>query len=334
MKIFIGPRLRKLRREKGETQAAVARNLGISTSYVNLLENNERSISASVLLRLLQAYGVDWRDIADETNTSMLADMRVALEDPLFDPVRPDIGQLRAAMSHCPDLAESFMKLHHAHQSATEHLLSGSGAQTSSDMTSASPEALVHAYFRGRDNYFEELENAAEQFFADEEPPRDEIYSWVKNKHQNQLGLRVSLASVADLQSSLRNYDAESKTVILSEALDYPNRIFQLIHVGCLIEHKALLDNLVEQSGISDQRGRARCRLSLQITLPQRSSCPISASYPKLFYQNMTLIISQRALASALNKPATGQRRCTDPEIPAYRCSSFGSTGPVMFQNG
>jgi len=51
-KTFIGPHLRRLRLERGETQGQMARLLGISLSYVNLLENNERSVSVQVLLRL------------------------------------------------------------------------------------------------------------------------------------------------------------------------------------------------------------------------------------------------------------------------------------------
>jgi len=36
-KTLIGPRLRELRREQNQTQAEMARTLGVSPSYVNLL---------------------------------------------------------------------------------------------------------------------------------------------------------------------------------------------------------------------------------------------------------------------------------------------------------
>jgi len=55
MKAFIGPQLRRLRAECGETRAQMGRSLGISTSCVNLLEKNERSVSVRVLLRLPDA---------------------------------------------------------------------------------------------------------------------------------------------------------------------------------------------------------------------------------------------------------------------------------------
>ena len=96
-KTFIGPHLRRLRVERGETQGAMAKVLGISPSYVNLLENNERSVSVQVLLRLFDAYGVDWRDIAEEDGTAQLSDLRAVIQDPLFSQTRPDLPQLRAA---------------------------------------------------------------------------------------------------------------------------------------------------------------------------------------------------------------------------------------------
>ena len=78
MKTFIGPRLRRLRRDAKQTQAEMARTLGISNSYVNMLENNERSVSVPVLLRLFDAYGVDWREIADEDDAAILSSLRTA----------------------------------------------------------------------------------------------------------------------------------------------------------------------------------------------------------------------------------------------------------------
>ena len=96
-KTFIGPHLRRLRLDRKETQAAMGKVLGISPSYVNLLENNERSVSVAVLLRVFEAYGVDWRDIAEEDGTTQLADLRAVMQDPLFMQTRPDLAQLRAA---------------------------------------------------------------------------------------------------------------------------------------------------------------------------------------------------------------------------------------------
>jgi len=41
-KTFVGPQLRQLRSERRQTQAEMAKVLGVSAGYVNLLENNAK----------------------------------------------------------------------------------------------------------------------------------------------------------------------------------------------------------------------------------------------------------------------------------------------------
>ncbi len=59
-KTLIGPRLRQLRRERKQTQAEMARTLGVSPSYINLLESNQRSLSVQLLMAIADAYAVDF----------------------------------------------------------------------------------------------------------------------------------------------------------------------------------------------------------------------------------------------------------------------------------
>ncbi len=259
-KTFIGPHLRRLRQERGETQGAMARTLGISASYVNLLENNERSVSVHVLLRLFETYGVDWRDIAEDDGAGQLADLRAAMLDPLFATARPDLSQLRAALVHSPDLTAAFLRLHQAYQAATDHLLSLS--ESESPLLSTSPEAAVHHVFRRNRNHFADLERAAETFW-DAPVARDDIYAAIKARLRDKVGVTVRLASVTDLPGTLRQYDEVRREILLSEALDHTNRIFQLVHMAGLLELRALFDGLVARSDITDPRGIARLRVEL-----------------------------------------------------------------------
>jgi predicted transcriptional regulator/DNA-binding XRE family transcriptional regulator len=263
-KTFIGPRLRRLRTDRGETQAQMARALGISTSYVNLLEKNERSVSVQVLLKLFEAYDVDWRDIAEDEETSSLSDLRAALQDPIFEAVRPDLPQLRAALSHSPDLAESFLKLHRAYLALGDQLMSVTEAsQTDANLSASSPEATVHNFFRQHHNYFHVLEKAAQTFWEGRRPAADDIYPRLKDRLRSELGLVVRLVPTAEMPGTLREYDEDRGEVRLSEALDHPNRVFQLVHVAGLIEQRKALDGLLEKSGLDNAHGRARCRVEL-----------------------------------------------------------------------
>jgi XRE family transcriptional regulator, fatty acid utilization regulator len=260
-KTFIGPHLRRMRLERAETQGQMARALGISPSYVNLLENNERSVSVSVLLRLFEVYGVEWRDIADDDGASQLADLRAVIQDPIFAEARPDLPQLRAALVHSPDLARAFLALHRAYQAATDQLLTL--AEGEAPNIAASPEAAVHNVFRRHRNYFRELEDAADAFWDGERVEPDEVYVALKRRLRDRVGVTVRLVHVEDLPGTLRRYDEDRREILLSEALDHTNRVFQLVHMAGLLEQRSLLDGLLDRSGITDARGLSRLRVEL-----------------------------------------------------------------------
>ena len=259
-KTFIGPHLRRLRLERGETQGQMARVLGISLSYVNLLENNERSVSVQVLLRLFETYGVDWRDIAEEDSTAQLADIRAAMQDPLFAPTRPDLPQLRAAFAHSPSLVQSFLALYRSYQVVSDQLLSL--IQNDGQQLTTTPEAAVHDVFRRNRNHFRELESAAETFWPIA-VERDEVYVTLKHRLRDKLGVNVRLCPVEELPSALRQYDEKRREILLSEALDHQNRTFQLVHMAGLLELRDLLDSIAQRSSITDPRGMARLRVEL-----------------------------------------------------------------------
>jgi len=259
-KTFIGPHLRRLRTGRGETQGAMARALGISVSYVNLLENNERSVSVAVLLRLFDAYGVDWRQIAEDDGSAQLADLRAVIQGPLFTDIRPDLPQLRAALVHSPGLVGSFLALHRAYQATADQLLSL--AETDAPQLSGSPEAAVHDVFRRNRNHFRDLEEAAAGFWQ-APVERDEIYVALKQRLRDQDGVTVRLCRVEDLPGALRQYDEVRREILLSEALDHTNRTFQLVHMAGLLEQRALFDAAIARSGITEPRATARLRVEL-----------------------------------------------------------------------
>ena len=104
---FVGPQLRQLRRDRRQTQAEMAKVLGISAGYVNLLENNERSLSLRILMAVADNYGVDWRDLVADKTSNLLAELRSVIKDPMFS-ATPDLPELRAAIDHAPRLVEQF----------------------------------------------------------------------------------------------------------------------------------------------------------------------------------------------------------------------------------
>ncbi|HJG43952.1 helix-turn-helix domain-containing protein, partial [Corynebacterium phoceense] len=58
-KHYAGARIHALRKQHGLTQVAMAKSLGLSTSYLNQLENDQRPLTVTVLMQLSQRFNVD-----------------------------------------------------------------------------------------------------------------------------------------------------------------------------------------------------------------------------------------------------------------------------------
>ena len=65
-KIFAGPRIRRIRNGKGLTQTAMAEGLGISPSYLNLIERNQRPLTVQLILKLASVYKVEPDELQGE----------------------------------------------------------------------------------------------------------------------------------------------------------------------------------------------------------------------------------------------------------------------------
>ena len=83
-KLFAGARVRRLRREQRLTQAAMAEALGISTSYLNLIERDQRPISAQILLQLVDVFDIDPRGLAGDEEARAQAQLHEVFSDPMF----------------------------------------------------------------------------------------------------------------------------------------------------------------------------------------------------------------------------------------------------------
>src|SRR4030081_2641239 len=93
-RLYVGPSLRRIRRDRGLTQSDMAADLAVSPSYIALLERNHRPLSAERLLRLAPTYNIHLSNPADNGSDDA-ARLQVILKDPIFADI--DVPSLEAA---------------------------------------------------------------------------------------------------------------------------------------------------------------------------------------------------------------------------------------------
>ena len=77
---FAGLRIRERRSALGLSQTALARETGISSSYLNLIEHNKRGVAGRVLIALARALDLPPSALSKEAELSLIGDLRHAAE--------------------------------------------------------------------------------------------------------------------------------------------------------------------------------------------------------------------------------------------------------------
>ena len=131
------------------------------------------------------------------------------------------------------------------------------------EMVALSSETTIHDFFRKCGNHFDPLERAAEQLATDRPCPPDEMYMMLKARLHEKHGISVTTLPIEEMQDALRIHDVEGKALQLSEALDYPNRTFQMAHVLCFVEFADILESITEDSSLTTKRSIDRCHIEL-----------------------------------------------------------------------
>src|SRR5471030_55992 len=110
-RLYLGPTLRRIRRDRGLKQSDMASDLEISPSYVALLERNHRPLSAELLLRIARTYGIDISTLADDSSDDA-GRLQTMLKDPIFADI--DLPSLEVAdvVTNFPGIAEAFLRLY------------------------------------------------------------------------------------------------------------------------------------------------------------------------------------------------------------------------------
>src|SRR5690349_10850794 len=114
-KLFVGPRLKRLRRERNLSQARMAEELGLSPSYLNLMERNQRPITAQVLIRLAHAYSLDPREFANDDDERAISELEEVFADPLFRNAPVSRLELRETISSAPTVVDAVGRLYRAY---------------------------------------------------------------------------------------------------------------------------------------------------------------------------------------------------------------------------
>ncbi len=267
-KIFAGPRLRRLRRDLGLTQVQMAEGLAISPSYLNLLERNQRPLSAQLLLKLADAYDVNLKGLAGDQGGRTISDLKEVFSDPLLESFDVGPQELMDLHGTSPAAAQALVALYRAYRQTAEQTAGLTEKMT--DLNAANPAESVafpveevRDFFVAHKNHFPELESAAEDLWARSLTKADSLGAGLRQHLKTHHSMAVQVMPVEFMDQLVRRFDRHSNRLFLSEALPHSARNFQIASQIGLLEHGSLLDSIIGQGRTLQEETRRLLRISL-----------------------------------------------------------------------
>ncbi len=243
--------------EQGFSQQGLAQKLGISTSYLNLVEHDQRGVTAGLLFKLTDILNVDLAALSGVQERQFEVGLREVFGDPLLaiEPV-PE-AEIQALAASAPNAARAILALHGAWAGARED---SDGITLPSGRKIILPNEEVRDYFHSNANHFPTLETAAETISAKLDVATLGTNHALAERLRQEHGLVVS---VRPLPGAHRVFDAKARLLTLSEDLPRESRGFQMAFQLALLEARDPVEALVSAAAPSSREAAELMRIGL-----------------------------------------------------------------------
>ncbi|MEZ5210456.1 MULTISPECIES: acetate metabolism transcriptional regulator RamB [unclassified Gordonia (in: high G+C Gram-positive bacteria)] len=265
-KTYVGSRLRQLRAERGLSQQALAAALGISASYLNQMEHDSRPLTASVLGRIGEVFGIDIGFFDPQDDVRLIAELREALLDADLgsDPAAADPGEISAMVGGHRAIAAAMVDMHRRYRQVTEQLAAVTSGRNDPGLRGAisAPHEEVRNFFSARRNYIDSLDLAAEELTSRMRMHSVDIRTGLADRLSDVHGVRINRR--VDLGDDvLHRFDRRSGQLDFAASLSLGQRTFRIAAELGYLEFGDLIDDLVAEGGFTTDDAVALARHGL-----------------------------------------------------------------------
>jgi predicted transcriptional regulator/DNA-binding XRE family transcriptional regulator len=253
----IGSRIRRERRSKGLSQSDLSKSLGISPSYLNLLESGRRTITVPLLIKIGNELELSLKDLTIESNKRILSDVMDVLSNEMFEDLDITNLETNEFIGNNSNIAKALLVLNDSYKSLREDMqnrleIMDIESSIKEKKSTRLPVEIVSDFLQENKNYFDSLERKSEEL-------RDMIglrigpgigsteikfISYLKIEHK----IDVNIVPPEEEQKSIRRYDDKKKILFLSEMLTYTARNFHLAYQIAYCEGQDLIDKIIKEN--------------------------------------------------------------------------------------
>jgi len=168
LNLKIGPKIKAFRRQLGIQANKLAEQLGISPSYLNLIEGGKRRIDGDLLLKVCQELKIELSDLTTKSDLNLANNISELLDDELFEDLDILGPEVKDLVNTNPKIARALIKLGDNFKQKDHEMINKvenlSGKIIDSRKASF-PGEVISDFLQENKNYFPKLEEFANTVF-------------------------------------------------------------------------------------------------------------------------------------------------------------------------
>ena len=158
----IGPKIKAFRRQLGMQANKLAEELGISPSYLNLIENGKRKIDGDLLLKVCEKLRIELSDLTSKADINLENNISELLGDELFEDLDILGPEVKDLVNTNPKIAKALIKLGDNFKQKDHEIvnkLENISGKIIDSRKAAFPGEVISDFLQENKNFFPKLEN-------------------------------------------------------------------------------------------------------------------------------------------------------------------------------
>ena len=315
----VGPKIKAFRRQLGLQANKFADQIGISPSYLNLIEGGKRKIDGDLLIKISKELRVELSDLTSKSDVNLENDISELLDDQLFEDLDILGPEVKDLVNTNPKIARALIKLGDNFKQKDHEIVNKveniSGKIIDSRKTSF-PGEVISDFLQENKNYFPKLEEFANSIFDKVQKNNRTRYIALCDFLKNKYSIIVKDIIPEEEKPFSKIFNKSKKELLLS---DYNSLETKKLYAAAQIAQEGALDIIIEYLSKFNFPSNESKRLT-QVALLNYCGAAILMPY-KLFHSECTklkydLELLQNTFATSFEQVAHRVTCLQDPKLP------------------
>ena len=315
----IGPKIKAFRRQLGLQANKLSEQLGISPSYLNLIESGKRKIDGDLLLKVCEELKIELTDLTNKSDLNLANNLSELLGDELFedlDILGPEVQDL---VNTNPKIARALIKLGDNYKQKGQEIVSKveniSGKIIDGRKTSF-PGEVVSDFLQENKNYFFKLEKFADDIFNRIQINNRATYMALCDFLKTEYGVKVKDVLPEDGKPFSKIYYKSQKELHLSDYVALETKKLyaaaQIAQEGAMV----VIENYLSEFKFPSEESKKLTKVALLNYCGAAILMPYKLFHQECMKQKYDLELLQNTFACTFEQIAHRVTCLQDPKLP------------------